>query len=194
MGVIFKILRHSSIILSLFVALFFAIMANAQVITPTIKTGIEQKFNVYLTGYSYWDNTPPESAIISHPVIHKIAGGTGSFTDPITLAVGHSIIEGKDILDFPAGTKFYIALLRKYAIVEDSCGDGDSPQNVPCHIGYKGVPWLDIYVDGAGLKKEMSDQCASHITDIQMVILTPKPNYPVVLGSITNSGCEIFKD
>ncbi len=108
----------------------------------------ETSLVAYVTGYSYWDNTPAGSTDISHGVIHSKAGGTGTYSDPITLAVGHSIVGGKDILDYPAGTKFYISYLKKYAIVEDTCGDGNSPQNGPCHTGYQGHPWVDLYVDG----------------------------------------------
>ena len=45
----------------------------------------EKAFSAYLTGYSYWDNTPPGSAAISKPVIHRRAGGTGKYNDPITI-------------------------------------------------------------------------------------------------------------
>src|SRR5262245_24304576 len=39
-----------------------------------------------ITGYSYFDNTPAGSSLISHPVLHRYAGGSGSYADPITLA------------------------------------------------------------------------------------------------------------
>ena len=39
---------------------------------------------------------------ISHPVLHKKAGGSGTYADPVTIAVGHSLETGKDLLDFPA--------------------------------------------------------------------------------------------
>jgi len=184
---------NKKIYLSIIILFFsFLNVANAQVNLPKTKQNIEQNIIVYLTGYSFWDNTPLNSAIISHPVIHKIAGGIGSYNDPITLAVGHSIINGEDILDFSAGTRFYIPALKKYAIVEDSCGDGDRPQDIACHVGYHGKPWLDIYVDGKGLAKSVSDKCSENLTDLQMVVMTPKPNYLVVLGSLSEAGCEIF--
>jgi hypothetical protein len=103
---------------------------------PVVTATGEVFIQAYTTGYDYWDNTPAGSAIISDPILHKRAGGTGTYADPITLAVGHSIIGGKDILDYPAGTKFYIPNLRRYFIVEDTCGDGPSPQTEECHIGF----------------------------------------------------------
>jgi hypothetical protein len=152
----------------------------------------EQRMKVYLTGYSYWDNTPPGSAAISKPVVHNRAGGTGTFNDPITIAVGHSIIGGVQTLDYPAGTRFYIERLRKYAIVEDVCGDGARPQNGPCHTGYKGHPWLDIYVGGATVTSKATTSCARRITALQNIIINPRPDYPVFKGEVVDSGCKLF--
>lgn len=152
----------------------------------------ETAFKVYLTGYSYWDNTPPGSAAISKPVIHRRAGGRGTYTDPITLAVGHSIIGRRQTLDYPAGTKFYLKNLRKYAIVEDVCGDGNRPQNGPCHTGKNGYPWIDIYVDGSKSPSRNATQCAYNITSFQTVIMNPRSDYPVVIGPLTETGCQVF--
>lgn len=153
----------------------------------------EKAFSAYLTGYSYWDNTPPGSAAISKPVIHRRAGGTGKYNDPITIAVGHTIIGSRQTLDFRPGTKFYIKRLRKYAIVEDVCGDGRKPQNGPCHSGRNGLPWLDIYVGGRKSKAEVSTSCARKITAIQEIIINPKPDYPVEVGELTDTGCRVFR-
>lgn len=154
----------------------------------------EIKFTSYLTAYTYWDNTPPGSADISHPIIHQKAGGTGTFNDPITLAVGHSIINGKDILDYPAGTKFYVPNLRKYFIVEDTCGDGNTPQNGPCHnlsTADKGAQaWLDMWIDGRNATKSSSNSCAEALTANYLVIQNPASNYVVVNGSVmSGSSC-----
>src|SRR5512135_1310636 len=40
--------------------------------------------SAYTTGYTWFDNTPPGSGEISHPVLHAKAGGTGTYADPIT--------------------------------------------------------------------------------------------------------------
>jgi hypothetical protein len=65
---------------------------------PTPAPSNRTTFSAYITGYGWPDNTPA-SADISNPVIHQSAGGSGTYADPITIAVGHSIINGKDILD-----------------------------------------------------------------------------------------------
>jgi len=152
----------------------------------------ESLFNIYLTGYSYWDNTPPGSAEISKPVIHRKAGGKGTYSDPITIAVGHTIIGSRQTLDYPAGTRFYLKSLRKYAIVEDVCGDGNRPQDGPCHTGRNGLPWMDIYVDGSRSASGAATQCARRITSVQSVIMNPGRDYPVVSGPLTETGCQVF--
>jgi len=159
---------------------------------PAAPSSGEVTLSAYVTGYSYWDNTPAGSTEISHPVIHQTAGGTGTYSDPITLAVGHSIINGKDILDYPAGTKFYIPYLEKYAIVEDTCGDGATPQNGPCHTGYQGHVWVDLYVDGANVSSAVANACMDNITDVHTIIENPASTYPVLIGSVTGTGCKMF--
>lgn len=152
----------------------------------------ETRFSAYLTGYSFWDNTPPGSAAIARPVIRRRAGGTGTYTDPITIAVGHAIYGSRQVLDYPAGTRFYFPALRKYAIVEDVCGDGNMPQNGPCHSGHNGLPWLDIYVDGSSSARGAAHSCASKLTRVHTVIRNPRSDYPVVAGKLTESGCPVF--
>lgn len=160
--------------------------------TPAVVSAGEVSLSAYVTGYSYWDNTPAGSTAISNPVIHSQAGGTGTYADPITLAVGHSIINGKDILDYPAGMKFYLPYLEKYAIVEDTCGDGNTPQNGPCHTGYQGHVWVDLYVDGSNVSQSSANTCMDNITDIHTIIENPASTYPVLVGSVTGSGCKMF--
>lgn len=156
------------------------------ILISVIANGQERSFNAYLTGYSYWDNTPPGSAAIARPVIHQSAGGTGTYNDPVTIAVGHSIVGGKQTLDFPAGTRFYIGAIQKYTIVEDVCGDGPIPQNGPCHSGRDGLPWLDIYVGGQNAGPEIANACMRKITSVHTFIINPRAGYPVVAGELAN--------
>lgn len=162
-------------------------------VTPPPQAG-EKYINAYTTAYTYWDNTPPGSAAISHPIIHQKAGGTGTFADPITIAVGHTIVGGKQTLDYPAGTKFYIPNVRRYFIVEDSCGDGNTPQNGPCHTGYPSgtTTWVDMWIDGATGTRAASDACAGAVTDengeVHLIIQNPASDYVVVPGPVFSNG------
>jgi hypothetical protein len=96
---------------------------------------------------------------------------------------------GKDVLDYPAGTKFYLPYLKKYFIAEDTCGDGRTPENGPCHSGYQGHPWLDLWIDGANGSRSSTDRCASDITELHTIIQNPASNYAVVAGPVYNNGC-----
>lgn len=151
----------------------------------------ERTVTAYLTGYSVWDNTPPGSARISHPVVHREAGGTGTYDDPITVAVGHTVDGGRDVLDWAEGTRFYVPSLRRYLVVEDTCGDGPRPQDGPCHAGYpRGAStWLDVWVGGADVPRSQSDACMSEITQVTRVIVNPRPGHAVTVGPLAGGSC-----
>ncbi|HEX2416618.1 MAG TPA: hypothetical protein VHJ83_00655 [Micromonosporaceae bacterium] len=158
--------------------------------TPTPGTEPrETRISGYVTGYSYWDNTPPGSATISHPRIHEVADGSGTYADPVTVAVGHDMSSGSDVLDWPAGTRFYLPYLKRYFIVEDTCGDGSTPENGPCHAGYPSPAgtWLDVWVGGQNADQSASDKCMSAITGVHAVIKDPRNHYPVSPGEVTDN-------
>jgi hypothetical protein len=150
---------------------------------------LEIRFIAYTTGYGYHDNTPAGDRI-SHATVHATAGGTGTHDDPITLAVGHSVLSGgRDALDYAPGTRFYIPSLRKYFVVEDTCGDGDSPQDGPCHSGYEGHVWLDLWVGGKNSASATMQACENAVTGKRLVIQNPTPHYLVSAGPIVSAGC-----
>jgi hypothetical protein len=152
----------------------------------------EIPFVVYSTGYASGDNTPRGSVKTTIRNTWGTAGGSGTYDDPITLAVGHSIINGADIPDYEPGTKFYFPYVRKYFSVQDTCGDGSSPQNGPCHIGYQGHVWLDFYV--GEVKGSPAEDCENNITGLHVVIQNPARNYAVVAGPVYASGCKVFSE
>jgi hypothetical protein len=162
------------------------------------------QFEAYTTGYGWWDNTPPGSSTISYPVIHTTAGGTGTYANPITLAVGHSCpgacTSSNDTPEFSPGTIWYIPNFRRYFIVEDSCGDGSNPQNEACW-SLKGdkadgsAPagaqvWIDLWTGGQNASESTSNNCEDAITANHVAILNPASDYAVVSGDIDGaSGC-----
>jgi hypothetical protein len=135
---------------------------------------------IWLTGYSFQDNTPPGSAIVSHPILHRKAGGTGTYDDPITVA---SPGTERDMA-FPAGTKFYLPSVLRYVIVEDS-GASPAPAGTQGH--------LDMWVDGQGDSRRTSDSCMDRLTTKHaLALLNPLPGLPVMAGPITANGtCHI---
>jgi hypothetical protein len=171
--------------------IFAATLAMIALISPVASAGSQgTTMTVYLTGYSYWDNTPPGSAAIAKPVIHREAGGVGTYNDPITLAVGHSYAGGRHSMVFPAGTRFYFPKIKRYAIVEDLCGDGSAPQNGPCYVGKNGRPWIDIYVGGKQVSPAFANRCMYALTGMHQAIMNPQPGYQVIKGSIADTGCR----
>jgi len=136
---------------------------------PMINTST----TAYLTGYTWWDNTPSGSAAIAHPVLHSTAGGTGTYANPITMAVGYTSA-GPDI---PYGTRFYLPKLQRYAIVEDLCG--------ACHRTPAGVTWrLDLWLDGRNLSVSAANACALRITGKQAAWRNPPMGLSVTSGPI----------
>lgn len=163
----------------------------------------EVKLEAYTTAYTYFDNTPPGSSVIAFAksdgfaTLHNVAGGTGTYADPITVAVGHVNENGVDTPDFKPGTRFYLPNLRRYFIVEDTCGDGDTPQLGPCHrldtpgneapVGSD--EWLDLWIGGdANSTAAEADACASAITDKHLIIEKPAPYYAVAPGPVFANG------
>lgn len=81
--------------------------------TPTPAHGFS---TVEITFYGGPDNDPPGSTDIAYPNSrHGVAGGTGTYDDPITLAT--------DAKELPPGTVVYVASLEKYFVMEDDCAD-----------------------------------------------------------------------
>ena len=175
--------------------------------SPAAATEVEPKAQstvirtAYMTGFSWYDNTPPGSASIAYPkrrgypTVHDSAGGYGTYAKPVTLAVGWHTQLGPR---WPVGSRFYLPYLRKYAIVEDKCGD--LAQLGGCWRLNNADPgsttWLDIWVNGRYLPKSVSDACMSRITGIHTVIYRPGRGYPVNSGSVTKSCREgrIYSD
>ncbi|WP_354262228.1 hypothetical protein [Arthrobacter sp. OAP107] len=140
----------------------------------------------YITAYTWFDNTPPGSPDISNPALHRQAGGVGTYDDPVTVAVGHSWETGKDVLDVPAGTRIYLPDVRRYFIVEDTCGDGPTPEDGPCHAGaseHEGASiWIDMWIGGEGEEASFTRRCTRRLTGVHTAVFNPANNFVVASG------------
>ncbi|HZZ51955.1 MAG TPA: hypothetical protein VFE65_34095 [Pseudonocardia sp.] len=145
----------------------------------TPPSGGAKQLNIWLTGYSWQDNTPPGSSIVGEPVLHKEAGGTGTFADPITVAVpGH-----QGDMDWQPGTKFYLSSVQRYVIVEDS-GAAKPPSGDDTH--------LDMWIGGQDGTKATTDACENELTGNVPAQASPPANLPVMAGPIFAGGkCNI---
>jgi hypothetical protein len=164
--------------------------ANTSTVPTTTAPAPPAEIRAFLTGYSYVDNTPANSSRISNPVVHTSAGGTGTYDDPITAGVGHVRTGDTSVLDWPAGTRFYVPNLRRYLVVEDTCGDGERPQDGPCHVGYpaQATTWINVWVGGDRADAEGPRQCMRAIEGVWTVVVNPAPDYAVDLGPIYRPG------
>lgn len=135
----------------------------------------EQRIEAWITGYTYWDNSPPGSAAIARPTVHDKAGGIGTWEDPITLAVGR----GNAGWHYPPGTRIYLEDFKKYAVVEDLCG--------ACGAGRKGRRHFDLYLGGQNTTARAAHSCALKITAVRPVVVYPGPDYPVTPGEVAET-------
>jgi hypothetical protein len=149
---------------------------NAIDVTPT---GPAKQMKIWLTGYSFQDNTPAGSATVSHPILHKDAGGTGTYADPITVAVPG---QGSGI--FKAGSRFYLPTVKRYVIVEDT-GASAPPSGQDGH--------LDMWIGGQGGTKSATDACMDKITGTNVpAVFNPTTTMPVTKGPVFGNGtCNV---
>lgn len=143
------------------------------------STGPVQQKKIWLTGYSYQDNTPAGSSIVSTPVLHKEAGGTGTYADPITVAV-----PGKGNGIWKSGSRFYLPTVKRYVIAEDT-GASKAPSGQDGH--------LDMWIGGQGGTKSATDSCMDKITATGVPAqYNPPSTLPVIHGPIFSGGkCNI---
>ena len=124
----------------------------------------------FVTAYTWFDNDPPGPAIAS-PVIHGQAGGSGTYADPVTLAVA----EGR----FASGTRFYLPHVRRYFIVEDTCAS----------CGERDV-WVDMWIDGRHGDEDDVTACAHRLTGTFTIEVSPPSGRAVSSGPLYgNNGC-----
>jgi hypothetical protein len=166
------------------VGLLAGCSTNAPLVRPpqgqaVPPAGGGKHLSIWLTGYSWQDNTPPGSSKVGEPVLHQMAGGTGTFADPITVATpGY---QGNQ--EWKPGTKFYLPTVQRYVIVEDS-GAAPAPPGTDTH--------LDMWIGGQDGTKETTDDCESQFTGTVPAQVNPPDGLPVMAGPIyANHRCNI---
>ncbi len=127
-----------------------------------------------ITFYGWPDNSPPGNKI-AHGVIHKRAGGDGTYCNPTTFAT-----ERANDKTIPYGIKIYVPFLQQYFIREDLCA-ASGPKKGSGSNGCKGL-WFDLWI-GGDAKSKAHDviKCERELTPNGKVtvILYPKEGMPV---------------
>lgn len=109
--------------------------------TSTPAAGVK----AFMTLYGFADNSPPGKAI-DHPCLHRGAGGTGTYTDPITFAT--------DVNEEPWCTIIYVPYMERYFIHEDECSECDADWN-RAHL-YR----FDMWAGGDALSRQQPERRA----------------------------------
>ncbi len=98
-----------------------------------------------ITFYGWPDNSPPGNQI-AHPVIHKHAGGDGTYCNPTTFAT-----EKANDKTIPYGIKIYVPFIKQYFVREDLCA-ASGPKKGSGSNGCKKL-WFDLWIGGNGRSK-----------------------------------------
>jgi hypothetical protein len=118
-----------------------------------------------ITWYDYFDNG--DSCAIAHPVIHSCAGGTGTYSNPITFAAytNNSAV--------PYGARIYLPSLQRYFIREDDCDSSNCPNNSTF------ILWI-----GGNSSDNSTDMgnCETYLTNN----FTSNPNTPIIMNPPSN--------
>jgi hypothetical protein len=94
-------------------------------VTPSGAADVSHRSNpaqvqAFMTLYGWVDNSPP-GPVIAHPCLHSVAGGTGTFADPVTFAT--------DVNEVPWCQTIYVPYMKRYFIHEDECSECDRDWN-----------------------------------------------------------------
>jgi hypothetical protein len=130
--------------------------------------------NATITFYGWPDNSPPGNQI-AHPVIHKHAGGDGTYCNPTTFAT-----EKANNQRIPYGIKIYVPFIKQYFIREDLCA-ASGPTSGSGSQGCKGI-WFDLWIGGTAKSNfHAVIKCERKLTPGKKVsvILWPRDNLPV---------------
>ncbi|HEV2361021.1 MAG TPA: hypothetical protein VGS21_04920, partial [Acidimicrobiales bacterium] len=137
--------------------------------------------NMYVTLYGWDDNSPP-GCDIAYPDIHSCAGGSGTYSNPITYATDQS--------ELAQGTIVYYAPLQRYFIMEDDCTECDEDWTGHGPDGGPGYRHIDLWAGGAsGDNANALYACEDKWTSNGQVpvIVNPPSNEPVSSGTIFNA-------
>lgn len=145
-------------------AFYFVEGSGEQLLSSLNQTTAQTKALLTLTFYGYPDNDPVGDAI-AYPQIHTVAGGTGTYDDPRTVA----IVTDKNGGHWSPGTRMYVPQLSQYLIVEDECASCVPDQ-------------IDVWMDSTEANADKVLQCEKTWTPKEAVEveIDPPPGRPVI--------------
>ena len=180
-------MRHRAIITSVVtVAAALLAIVGAMLFTSSSAYAAGTTKQVWLTYYGWYDNTPPGCGI-SYPQNHSCAGGTVTFSDPITFASSTS--------EAPAGTIVYVPRVQKYFIMEDDCTECDQDWSGHGPDGGPNFWHFDLWTGGKGGNAFDAIDCEDALTQSnadgsplqESVIINPPNNEKVSSEPLFNT-------
>jgi hypothetical protein len=145
-----------------------------------------QTANYLVTFYGPADNSPPGAQIAyprsqGNPTVHDSAGGTGTYSDPVTFAT--------DQAELPVGTRIYLPYLHRYFVMEDDCAECDQDWTGSGPDGGPGLLHVDLWIGGQGaLNSQDVTRCEDSLTrTTAQVIVDPPADQPVDTTPLFNS-------
>ncbi|OXV06412.1 hypothetical protein Egran_05820 [Elaphomyces granulatus] len=149
------------------------------IVTPTGQC--QEINNVKQTYFGFPDNSPPGAAIAFEKCGHKLTGGTGTYTDPLTLSTANGELNMCEIV--------YSFYLRKYLRYENDCE--------ACSNDWKNGIWhVDIWVGSATVNGGQDKiNCEDSMTAGNQIILrNPPSDLPVDVTPLysyqSNTSCR----
>lgn len=142
--------------------------------------------NYQVTFNGFQDNSPAGDAIAypksdGYPTIHDVAGGTGTFADPVTFA--------SDQEELPIGAIVYYPALHRYLVNEDDCTQCDEDWTG------QGLRHISVWIDGENGKPSRVTRCEDDLTqDSDQVITNPPGNEPVDTTPLFDSSTNTCYD
>jgi 3D (Asp-Asp-Asp) domain-containing protein len=146
--------------------------AAALLLCAAVKA--ETTYSMYCTCYGWLDNDPPGNGI-AYPRIHSGAGGSGTYSNPVTFAT--------DPRELKPGTKVYVSYLKKYFIMEDSCAQ--------CITDWShSKRHIDLWVGGKSTSGSALINCEDSLTRTASVIVSPSSSHTVTTTPLFNSSTK----
>lgn len=142
-----------------------------------VASAAEVTIESQITFYGFPDNSPPSSQIAYTCNGRTSAGGSGTYDDPVSVAVAP-----KDI--WPC-TLMYIPYLQKYGIADDEC------EQCISDFSDSGAHHIDVWTGGDWNGGQNQIDCEDQLTpnSDQHVVLNPPNGWNVVTAPLFNGGC-----
>ncbi|GAM27410.1 hypothetical protein SAMD00019534_105860 [Acytostelium subglobosum LB1] len=151
----------SNTIMKLFIALFVTL---AVALTAT-DAASPKTVTTYMSFYAAGDNCPPGPAIAYPRKSGGVAGGLGTYANPITFAGAKASIPTKSII--------YSPTYKKYLIMEDSCEECINKWNSQKKYH------VDVWLGPSTIAKGTTDCEVALTLGSTSIILNPFSNYTV---------------